>query len=157
MKSRESTSMVEAFQNVYEYLKKCGHKPKLNVMDNECSDAVKDYLQKEETRIKFVEADNHSVNASERAMQTIKNHFLAGLATVAKEFPIQLWCELLMQCQLTINLLHTSRLDPTKSAFEILEGKFDYNRTPICSPDINVLVHVDPKNRATCAPHALDG
>ena len=51
MKSRESTSMVEAFQNVYEYLKKCGHKPKLNVMDNECSKAVKDYLQKEETRL----------------------------------------------------------------------------------------------------------
>ena len=46
MKSRESTSMVEAFQSVYEYLKKCGHKPKLNVIDNECSKAVKEYLQK---------------------------------------------------------------------------------------------------------------
>ena len=35
-KSRERASMVEAFQSVYKYLKKCGHKPKLNVMDNEC-------------------------------------------------------------------------------------------------------------------------
>ena len=57
-------------------------------MDNECSKAVNEYLQKEETRIQFIEADNHSVNASERAMQTIKYHFLASLAIVAKEFPI---------------------------------------------------------------------
>ena len=90
MKSRESTSMVEAFQNVYKYLMKCGHKPKLNGMDNECSKGVKDYLEKEKTKIQFVEADNHSVNASKRAIQSIKNHFLASLATVAKEFSVQL-------------------------------------------------------------------
>ena len=121
MKSRESTSMVEAFQHVYEYLKKCGHKLKLNVMDNECSKAVKDYLQKEETRIQFVEADNHSVNASERAMQTIKNHFLAGLATVAKEFPIQLWCE-----------LHCKQKNPTYSRYIRRHANISANMPAIC-------------------------
>ena len=49
-------------------------------MDNETSKAVKDYITKEETMIQYVEADNHSVNASKHAIKTIKNHFLAGLA-----------------------------------------------------------------------------
>ena len=62
-----------------------------------------------------------------------------------------------MQCNLTINLLCTSSLDPTKSAFEVLEDKFDYNRTSICPPGTKALVYVDPKSRATWAPHALDG
>ena len=32
MKSRESTIMVDAFQNVYEDFKNCGHKPNQNSM-----------------------------------------------------------------------------------------------------------------------------
>ena len=62
-----------------------------------------------------------------------------------------------MQCQVTINLQRTSRIDPTKSAFEVIEGKFNYNHTPIPPPGTKALVYVDPKNQATWAPHALDG
>ena len=111
-----------------------------------------------QTRIQYVKSDNHIINASERAMQTIKNHFLAGLATVATDFPIHLWCKLLLQCQITINLLCTSRIDPKKSAYEALEGAFDfdYNRTPLCPPGTKALVYIDPKNRATWAPHVID-
>ena len=34
---------------------------------------------------------------------------------------VQLWFKLLIQCQLSVNLLHTSRIDPAKSAFEVLD------------------------------------
>ena len=44
MKSRSSACMVEAYQSIYEYLTDRGFKPKLNVMDNECSKVVKAYL-----------------------------------------------------------------------------------------------------------------
>jgi len=95
-KSREISYMVEAFQQMYEYLKNCGFKPKLGVMGNDCSQAVNKHFMRE-TTFQFVEATNNRVNAADPVMQTIKNHFLAGLATVVKEFPIQLWCVLLPQ------------------------------------------------------------
>ena len=37
MKSREDASMVEAFTRVYTELETAGHKPKIHVLENECS------------------------------------------------------------------------------------------------------------------------
>ena len=91
-------------------------------MDNECSQLVKKIITDNKTLIQFVEAHSHEVNAAERAIQTIKNHLIAGLCTVHKAFPIQLWCELLQQCEITLNLLGASRRNPKLSAYVILEG-----------------------------------
>ena len=40
MKSREDACMVEAFKQVYAKLESRGHKPKLHILDNECSASV---------------------------------------------------------------------------------------------------------------------
>ena len=60
----------------------------------------------------LVEPDSHWVNAVKRAIQTLKNHFLAGLASVDAGFTLQLWCYLLVQAEMTLNMLRTSRCDP---------------------------------------------
>ena len=104
-----------------------------------------------------MESHNHCINAAEQAIQTFKNHFIAGLATVDVTFPLQLWCYLLMQAELTLNLLRTSRHDPTKSAFEVLEGKFNWNATPLAPPGTKALIYEAPSRRAAWAPHAVDG
>ena len=87
MKSRDSGDMEAAFKNIYEYLISKKHKPKLHIMDNECSTAVKEYIVSIYTTIQFVEAHRHRVNAAERDTQTFKNHFIDGLYTVNKLFP----------------------------------------------------------------------
>ena len=80
MKNREASSHVAAFKSIYTYLKNRNFKPALHVMDNECSKIVRDYIENDtSTRIQFVEAHHHKVNAAERAIQTFKNHLLAGL------------------------------------------------------------------------------
>ena len=64
----------------------------MHVLDNECSQQLKQYIQQNRnTTIQLTEADNHSVNAAERAIQTAKNHIIAGFCTVNKDYPMQLW------------------------------------------------------------------
>ena len=64
MKSRKEAEMIKAFESCYDELNAKGHHPTLHVLDNECSLAVKQYLQRQRTDIQFVEAHNHKVNAA---------------------------------------------------------------------------------------------
>ncbi|KAL7529888.1 hypothetical protein ACHAWF_004298, partial [Thalassiosira exigua] len=156
MKSREASDHVEAMTSTYEYFKQRGFKPKLNILDNECSKLLQEYIESERVRIQMVEPDNHRVNAAERLIQTVKNHFVAGLSCVNKHFPLQLWDELLKQAEITLNLLRTSRYDPKKSAYEVLNGPFDYNRTPLAPPGTKALVFSTPNKRLSWEQHAKD-
>ena len=99
----------------------------------------------------------HRRNSAERAMQTFKNHFIAGLASTDPNFPLSNWCRLLPQAELTLNLLRPSRLNPKLSAYAQLEGTFDFNRTPLAPPGTRVIVHEKPTQRRTWAPHGIDG
>ena len=99
----------------------------------------------------------HRRNAAERAIRTFKNHFIAGLCSTDKNFPLHLWDQLVPQAELTLNMLRGSRLNPKVSALTQLNGHFDFNRTPIAPPGIRVLAHVKPAKRTTWSPHAEDG
>ena len=59
--------------------------------------------------MQFFKPDMHRVNATERAIQTYKNHLVAGLYTVDKNFPMKIWNEILQQLEIMLNLLCTSR------------------------------------------------
>ena len=56
-------------------------------------------------------------NVAERAIQTFKNHFISGVYSTDTDWPIQLWDQLTTQAVITLNMLRTSRIDPTKSAY----------------------------------------
>jgi hypothetical protein len=58
--------------------------------------------------------------------------------------------------ELTLNLLRFSQLDPTKSASKEVNGKFDYNKTPLASLGTKGLVYNDPAIRANWAPHCTN-
>ena len=53
----------------------------------------------------MVPPDCHRRNIAEVAIKTIKAHFIAILAGLPKSFPLRLWCELLSEVQLTVNIL----------------------------------------------------
>jgi len=99
---------------------------------------------------------NHSVNAAEPAVKAIKYHVIAGLATVDINCPLQFWDIFPAQMQDTLNLLRTSRRDPSKSAYEEMEGEFDFNRTPISILGTKALAFVDPDERASWEAHGVD-
>ena len=130
MPTRTDATMVTAFQEVITVLKARGYSPALNVMDNECSKTVEQYIRSNNIAIQLVPPDNHRVNAAERAIATFKEHLIAGLSTVDKLCPLQLWDEFLPQVELTLNLIRFSRRNPRISANEEVYGAFDFNKTP---------------------------
>ncbi len=101
-------SMVTAFTKVITILKAGSYQPALNMMDNECSAAIKKYIESENINIQLVPLHNHRVNAAERAIATFKEHFIAALATMDTHCPLQLWDEFLPQVELTLNMLRFS-------------------------------------------------
>jgi hypothetical protein len=56
-------------------------------------------------KIQLVPPHNHGINAAERAIGTVKEHFVAALATVDMLCPLQLWDKFLPQVELRLNLL----------------------------------------------------
>ena len=157
MRSRTGPCILQAFQTLHARLVAAGLRPKLHRLDNECSSALKQFLVDVDIDFQLVPPGLHRRNAAERAIRTFKNHFIAGLCSVDKNFPLHLWDKLLPQAELTLNLLRGSRINPKLSAYAQLLGNFDFNRTPLAPPGIRVLVHVKPAERTTWSPHAADG
>ena len=89
MKNRTDKSMLEVFKEIYEELEAGNCSPKLHVLNNECSKAIKKFITTSNSKIQLVEPHNHRVNAAETAVKTAKYHLLAALATVDPTCPLQ--------------------------------------------------------------------
>jgi hypothetical protein len=86
----DSKSILEAYKKIFEYLVSKGYTPKVNVMDNQATKAIKEYLITQQCELQLVKPHNHRVNAAEQAIQTFKNRFIGALGTTDREFPVQL-------------------------------------------------------------------
>ena len=153
MKSREDASMVEAFNSVYTKLETAGHKPKIHVLENECSRAVQKFLIKKGTVRQNVETHNHRVNAAEPAVNTAKYHIIAHIATLGHQCSIQLCSKMLPQMQDTLNMLCTSQNNNKLTAYEELNGTFNWNRTPIALLGTRGMIFIHSNSRNSFAPH----
>ena len=157
MKNRTDACMVAVFKEIYEYLKERNFKPKLHVMENECSKAVQTFIKEQEVPIQLVEPGDHHVNAAEIVVKTGKYHLISSLATVAKSIPLQLWFQYMPQIEITLNILRTCRRDPAISTSKALNGLFDYSKTPLVpieSPAVLILAALDGtgvKSKSVCA------
>ena len=154
--SRTKGSLKKAYKTIVDDLTRRGFKPCLQTLDNEISDIMKEYMTDEDIAFQLTPVGLHRRNLAERAIQTFKAHFIAGLCSTHPDFPLVLWDKLLAQCLLTLNLLRTSRVNPQLSAYAQLYGFFDYTKTPLVPPGMKCIVHEDSQKRGTYAPHGLD-
>jgi hypothetical protein len=99
----------------------------------------------------------HRRNKAERAIQTFKAHFIAGLCTVHPNSPLHLWDKLIPQAIITLNMLRCSRINPGLSAYQQLYGNFNYNATPLAPPGTKVLILEPAAKRGTYDPHGTEG
>jgi hypothetical protein len=116
----DNVSIFNAYKLNFNELTQKGNKPRLNVMDNQDTKHIKKFLAKEECKLQLFEPHNHRVNAAERAIQTFKDAFIAALTTTNRDFPLQLWNTITPQVINMLNMMHALRVDPTKSAYKIL-------------------------------------
>ena len=126
-------------------------------MDNEASEAVKQWLTKQEVKYQLATADNHRTNVSERCIETAKHHIIAGLATTDPEFPIQQWNRLITQAEYTLNMLCPIRINPEILAFAFMEGNHVYDVVPFAPPGWKVLLFEDPQRWGSWDPHGVEG
>ena len=92
IRSISDTEILRAYDTLYDAMETTGHSPKLNIMYNESSTALKILLQKSKTVVQLSPLHIHRRNTAEQAILTFKNHFVAGLALVYNNFPIYMWC-----------------------------------------------------------------
>ncbi len=103
-----------------------------------------------------MEPHNHHVNAAEQAIQTFKDAFIAALATTDRKFPLQLWDQLTPQIQDTLNLLPALQINPTKLAYEILNGPYNWNRYPLVPLRCKAIVYKDGNTHGSWASRGVD-
>lgn len=155
--NRQASSIRDAWEKTHKLLLHRGHAPELHILDNECSQSLKEAFVKYNVTFQRVPPKEHRVNAAERAIRTFKNHFVSILCTVDSRFPMSEWDRLLPQAELTLNLLRSSRIHPSLSAYASLHGNFDFNRTPIAPPGTKVVAHMAADTRTSFGQHGKVG
>ena len=147
MRDRTSGEMIQAYQVLVDRLKSKGFKPNMHILDNECSAEFKEKILENEMEYQLVPPHDHRRNIAEKAIQVFKDHFVSVLCGTDDKFPLKLWCRILRQAEHQLNMLRISRVDPSKSSFEIMNGSHDYNANPFAPLGCKVEIHVVPNKR----------
>ena len=109
MKNRSYKEMIRSLTSLIEDLKILGINPGFHFMDNEAYTTLKMTMTTMNIKYQLFPPRNHRSNNSERAIQTLKNRFIAVLCSVDKYFHLQLWERLLQQATISLNLIKQSR------------------------------------------------
>ena len=157
MQNQTSGKMIRAYQTLVDRLKEYGIKPKLHILDYECSNEFKEQIETNNMKYQLVPPHDHMRNIAEKSVQTFKDYSVAVLCRTNAKFPLQLWCRILRQAEHQLNLLRKSRVVPNISAFACLYGQHDYNTNPFAPRGTAVEMHVTPANRKTYETHTKTG
>jgi hypothetical protein len=76
LKGLVDVSIFNTYKTHFDDLTSKGFKPKLNVMDNQPTKHIKQFLTKQDCRLQLVEPHNHRVKVTEQAIQMFKNALL---------------------------------------------------------------------------------
>jgi hypothetical protein len=128
MKSRPASEWVKSYDLIHQELTSKGFKPKLQTLENEASTALKNFFTTNDVEYQLVPPHCHRRNAAERAINTFKEFFFAGLSAVDPDLPLHLRDRLLPVAELTLNLLWTSIQHPQLSATAHYHGMVDYKK-----------------------------
>ena len=85
----------------------------------------------------------------ERAVDTYTNRFKASLASVDPNFSLSEWGRLILQANITLNLLRSARYNPKLSTYTYIYGDFIFSAKPLAPPGTKIVAHVKPSVRRT--------
>jgi hypothetical protein len=144
MKSRKALDLVAVYNELHQQLLDGGIKPVLKRLDNEISKVLIQAIKDKGNDFQLASPNDHRLNPAERAIQTFKNHLVAILHGCDKNFPVWLWCQIIPQVVITLNMLRRSRINPRLSAHTQIFGVFDYNQIPLAPIGTRTVVHGQP-------------
>ena len=112
MKSITDKEFICVFQDLHGHLTTRGLQPNYIQLDNESSPTFQDLMKENTVDYQLAPPEMHQLNASERAIITFKDHFIAGLCSTDPKFLMQNWDRLLEQVDITLNLLRPPKVKP---------------------------------------------
>jgi hypothetical protein len=159
MKSGTAPDLVAAYNELHQQLLDDGVKPVLQRLDNEISKVLIRAITDKGIDYHLASPNDHRLNPAERAIQTFKNHLVSILHGTDQQFPAWLWCQIIPQVVITLNMLRRLRINPKLSAYTQIFGVFDYNQTPLALIGTKKVVHLrtTQKRRTTFGDHEVIG
>ena len=148
--------LIRATRVLHSYLYARGLTPQYQILDNEFPGGLKTFLLDSSVDLQLVPPYLNRTNAAERAIQTYKDHLVAGPSSCDSNFSLHFWYNLIPHATLKLNLLRPSRLNTQLSAEAQLNGAFDYNRTSLAPPGTRVVIYKAPGDCHTWSPHGVD-
>ena len=88
LKNNTTYELVRAQTRFTQYLLDRGLKPKALRIDNECPKALKRFSRSNNIDFQLYPPNDHRTNQAEKAINTWKCHFLAGLSGVDPNLPL---------------------------------------------------------------------
>lgn len=134
LKNRSAGEIVKTWNILNGKLEKAGVSPLIYIFDNEILKQFKQALYTKDIKYQLVPPHIHRANAAERAIQTFKDHFLAGLASCNLQFPLREWDRLIHQAVITLKLLRNARINQKLSAYAFLFETYDLIGTHLHLP-----------------------
>ena len=156
---RNAKSYITAYRNTINFFRNKGHVLSIARLDNETSDLLENFLDSEaKVKYQFITAGSHRASKAERAIQSWKNHLIAGISTVDPDFPMNQWNKLITQAEITINHLRPYAGNISISAYEgILGEKYDFEAHPLAPIGIKVIIYEPADSRPSWNPHGIAG
>ena len=105
----------------------------------------------------LVPPHNPRRNLTENRIGTGKARIVPNIYGVSPKFPMHLWARLLLQMEMTLNMLRPSNPVPTVLAHVYPHGQHDYNLHPLAPLGCEVETRLKPTTRETWAPHSTSG
>ena len=84
--------------------------PNIYIMDNEASTEIKRSIARRNGTYQLAEPHNHRTLVADQAIQKYKEHFIAGLCSTDAKFQLNQLDRLIVEANLTLNLLRMSRI-----------------------------------------------
>ena len=108
--------LIQATRILHSYLSARSLTPQYQMLDNECPGGLKQFLRDSSVDFQLVPLHLHHTNATERAIQTYKDHLVFGLSSCDPNFPLHQRDCLITHATLMLNLLRPSRINLRLSA-----------------------------------------
>ena len=122
IKNRTGNQLSKTFEDVFNYLTDRGYTPKFHIIDNEAAKDTITMIKREKINLQLAPPDLYRRSPAERAIRTEKNHMLSRIASKHDKFSNHLWCRIIGQGEMNLNMVRPFKTNSRISAYTALEG-----------------------------------
>ena len=111
-KNRDDAEMERVFEKYHARVEEVSIKPRMNLLDNECLEAIVSFFARVEVDYQLVPPGCHQANDAGRSPQRGKHHIISSIMTTDPLYHVTEWDKLVKQGEWSLNMLRPSCVSP---------------------------------------------